>query len=96
MAPVQGRDFGESQGMPVLDKGSVEGLRTFLRNSEKEALVIDGKPLEINYAHIQTDDGVKQVLAAVSDIYAEEIAKVRTPITLEETRAQALKMGMTV
>lgn len=94
--PVVGRTLGEAQGMPFLDKNTVAGLRTFLRNSENDAMVIEGKPLEINYAHIQTDEGVKQVLAAVSDIYADEIAKVRAPLTLEETRQQARDMGMTM
>lgn len=94
--PIAGRDLGEMQGMPHLDASTVQALRDFLKMSASEGMQIEGKPLEINYAHIQTDEGVKRVLAAVSEIYLDEVAKVRQPITQEETAANARAMGMTI
>lgn len=99
VSPLIGTDNRDMQGLPLVDNNAMQGLRDFLRMMEAEraqALEINGKPLEINYAHISTDDGVKQVLAAMSDIYAEQINAIRTPRSVEQTRTEAQKMGLTI
>lgn len=97
--PLLGAETGDMQGLPLLDKDTMANLRDFLRMIEAErapTLEIEGKPLEINYAHIATDDGVKQILSAISEVYMDQVAKVRTPRSVEETREDARRQGMTI
>lgn len=94
-----GNETTDMQGLPLLDATTMANLRDFLRMVEgerAETLEIDGKPLEINYDHIATDDGVKQVLSAISEIYMDEVAKVREPRPVEQTREQARQLQMTI
>lgn len=97
--PLRGAETQDMQGMPLIDDNAMRGLRDFLHMIEgerAEMLEIEGKPLEINYAHLDTDAGVKQILAAMSDIHAEAIADIRTPKSHEVMRKAALNSGMTI
>jgi hypothetical protein len=88
-------DYRDAQGLPVLKPETVEALRDFMRLQETDQ-EIEGKPRDVNFRMVSTDEGVKKVLAAVSEVYLDEIDAIRKHMSRDEVRTAALNMGMTL